>query len=89
MTRTLLLFAIAACGTTPLPPGAVCKATADCESNLMCLDVAQFAGSACTTVGKSCSTSCTTDASCASLGSNFKCFATCTAGAMACEMVAN
>ena len=85
MTRTLLLLAIAACGTTPLPAGAVCKTTADCESNLMCLDFAQFSGSNCMTVGKSCSTTCTDDASCAPLGTNFKCLATCTT-AKACAM---
>ena len=63
--------------SSKLPPGAVCKQTTDCESDLMCLDVAQFSGTACTVVGKSCSQVCTSDPDCASLGSNFKCFAGC------------
>lgn len=72
----IALFA-AACGTNPLPAGAVCKQASDCESGLGCLDVAQFSGSACTVVGKACSKTCTTAADCASLGSNFQCFAGC------------
>jgi hypothetical protein len=87
--RALLLgcLLISGCADSPLPAGAVCKATADCDTDLMCLDVAQFSGTACTVVGKSCSKTCTDDPSCASLGANFRCFATCTAD-KACEMVA-
>ncbi len=77
MKAALLVLALGACATSPLPPGAVCKQTSDCESDLMCLDVAQFSGSTCTVVGKSCSKVCTIDTDCASLGANFKCFAGC------------
>ena len=78
----IALFA-AACGTNPLPAGAVCKATSDCEGGLDCLDVAQINGSTCMVVGKACSKTCTTAADCASLGSNFQCFAGC-GSAMTC-----
>ena len=77
MLRVLAVVILAACGTSPLPAGAVCKQTGDCDSNLMCLDVAQFSGSACTVVGKACSVVCTTDTECAPLGSSFHCFAGC------------
>jgi len=77
MKAAILLLVLVACATSPLPPGAVCKQTADCESDLMCLDVAQFSGATCTVVGKSCSKVCTGDGDCASLGANFKCFAGC------------
>jgi hypothetical protein len=72
-----LVIALAACGTTPLPAGAVCKQTADCATGLSCLDVAQFTGTTCSVVGKSCSIVCTNDAGCATLGANFKCFMGC------------
>jgi hypothetical protein len=87
MTRILIIVALAACGTSSLPAGAKCTATADCDSGLTCLDVAQFSGTTCTTVGKTCSTTCTDDPSCAPLGANFKCFATCTADKV-CAMTA-
>jgi hypothetical protein len=67
----------AACGTDPLPAGAVCKASSDCKTGLECVDVAQFNGSACSVVGKACSITCTTDPDCATLGTNFHCFAGC------------
>lgn len=86
MRWTLLIALCVACGTSPLPPGAVCKQSSDCESGLGCLDVAQFNGSMCTVVGKSCSKTCTGDPDCAGLGSNFKCFAGCGAD-MTCEQV--
>lgn len=87
MLRALVLVTtLAACSSSStLPAGAVCKANGDCDTPLSCLDVAQFNGSACTVVGKSCSHTCTDDASCAGLGSNFKCFATCTTDKV-CEM---
>jgi hypothetical protein len=89
MKATLLIALLGACGTDPLPPGAVCKVTADCDSakNLMCLDVAQFSGPQCTVVGQSCSIACTDDSSCTVLGTNFKCFAGC-GTQKTCEMVA-
>jgi hypothetical protein len=70
---------LGACGTdpAPLPAGAVCKQTSDCKTGLMCLDVAQFNGSACTVVDQACSTTCTGDGDCAPLGTKFKCFAGC------------
>jgi hypothetical protein len=78
-------LAVAGCATNTLPAGAKCSATADCDSGLMCLDVAQFAGTTCTVVGKACSIVCTGDPGCTSLGTNFKCFAGCGAD-MTCEM---
>jgi len=76
--KALAFAALVACSSSPLPAGAECSASSDCDKGLMCLGVAQFTGSACTTVGKTCSTTCTDDPSCAPLGSAFKCFATCT-----------
>lgn len=77
--RTLLLaILLSACGTSSLPAGAVCDSTSECDSGLTCLEYAQVTPTSCTVVGKACSTTCTNDASCASLGANFKCFATCT-----------
>jgi hypothetical protein len=69
--------ALAACGTSALPAGAVCKQSSECESGLSCLDVAQFNGTTCTVIGKSCSIVCTGDPDCAALGATFKCFAGC------------
>ena len=84
MIKLILVVAIAgsaaiACGTSPLPAGAECKQTTDCESTLDCLDVAMFTGSACSVVAHTCSVTCTgaTDTSCKALGSNFTCFAGC------------
>ena len=85
--KAFALFLLAACGTTPLPAGAVCKATLDCEAELSCLDLGQFNGTACTVIGKSCTKTCTDDAGCASLGTNFKCFATCSTDKV-CALVA-
>jgi hypothetical protein len=81
MKTTLAAFLfvlVSACGTSDLPAGAVCEATADCEGGLSCLDIAQINGTTCTVVGKTCSTTCANDAACAPLGANFRCFATCT-----------
>jgi hypothetical protein len=79
--KTLVTLVIAistmACATDPLPAGAVCQATADCKSGLSCLDLAQFNGTMCMVVGKTCSTTCATDPDCAPLGANFRCFAGC------------
>ena len=76
--RFALLFLVACSSSSTLPAGAVCKATADCDKGLMCLEVAQFgSGSACTVIGMSCSLPCTDNSSCSSLGSSFACFATC------------
>jgi len=83
----LLAVALAGCGTTALPAGARCTATVDCETDLSCLDLGQFSGSVCTVPGKTCTTTCTDDASCAPLGANFKCFATCGTDKV-CAMVA-
>jgi hypothetical protein len=69
--------ALAACGTSSLPAGAQCSQSSECDSNLSCLDLAQFSGSVCSVVGKTCSKVCGGDTDCASLGSNFKCFAGC------------
>lgn len=77
MLRVLVMVVLGACGTSPLPAGAVCKQTGDCEADLTCLDVGQFSGSACTVVGKTCSKTCSTNADCAALGSSFMCFAGC------------
>ena len=77
MIRIALLTALAACGTSSLPAGAQCSQTSECDTDLMCLDLAQFTGSACSVVGKTCTKVCTGDPGCTSLGSNFKCFAGC------------
>jgi hypothetical protein len=83
----IVLLLVSACGTDSLPAGGVCKQTSDCDSDLMCLDVAQFSGTTCMVVGKSCSITCQDDAGCASLGSNFRCFAGCGADKV-CGMIA-
>jgi hypothetical protein len=79
----VLLITLAACGTSQLPAGAQCSQSADCDSELSCLDLAQFSGTTCSVVGKTCSKVCADDTGCASLGSNFKCFAGC-GSAMTC-----
>ena len=78
LAKTLaLVVALSACGTTALPPGGVCKQTSECESGLMCLDVAQFSGQTCNVVGKSCTITCAGDGDCSMFGAKFKCFAGC------------
>jgi hypothetical protein len=77
MLRVLVVLVLAACGTSAAPAGAVCQQSSDCETDLMCLEIGQFSGSACTVVGKTCSKTCAADTDCASLGSNFHCFAGC------------
>ncbi len=62
---------------TKLPAAAECTESSACDTGLSCLDVAQFSGGSCTVVGKECTIVCTGDGDCASLGSNFKCFAGC------------
>ena len=79
MWRALTFVALVGCSTSTLPASAACSASSDCDKGLMCLDFAQINGSACMNVGKQCTIACTDDASCASLGSAFRCFATCTA----------
>lgn len=81
--RTVLLIALASCGTSSLPAGAECHATSECDTGLDCLDLAQFAGSACTVIAKTCSKTCTGDPGCADLGAGYKCFAGC-GSAMTC-----
>ncbi len=87
--RVLLVALVCSCGTSSsdLPAGAVCHETADCAPDLMCLDYAQVTSTSCMTLGKLCSTTCVNDASCAPLGANFKCFATCTADKVCGEVV--
>jgi len=75
--RILLLLAITACGTTPLPPSAVCEQTDECEDGLACLEIGQTNGGSCMVVGKVCSITCTDDTHCMTLGPNFRCFAGC------------
>ena len=74
--RILALLLVAAC-TSGSPAGATCKTNSDCESPLKCLDVAQYAGTNCTVIGHACSQTCVDDSGCASLGTNFHCFAGC------------
>ncbi len=79
MTKIAIAFTFAltfGC-TTKLPAGAECTESSACESGLSCLDVAQVTGTSCTVVGMACSMVCAGDGDCASLGSNFKCFAGC------------
>ncbi|MBL0213784.1 MAG: hypothetical protein IPQ07_07870 [Myxococcales bacterium] len=94
--RLLLLLAalsavtaLGACGSTStLPPGAVCDQTSECDPDLTCLEIAQVTATSCTVVGKTCSTTCINDASCAPLGADFRCFATCTADKVCGELAA-
>jgi hypothetical protein len=83
LCSAFVAFAAVACGTSQLPAGAQCSQSADCDTDLSCLDLAQFTGSACSVIGKTCSKVCANDTGCASLGSNFKCFAGC-GSAMTC-----
>ena len=77
LTSLAAVIALASCGTTTLPAGTACQQPADCDSGLSCLDLAQFTGTMCTVVGKSCSITCTIDSDCANLGATYKCFAGC------------
>ena len=80
---------LGACGTTStLPAGAVCDQTSECDPDLTCLEIAQVTATSCTVVGKTCSTSCVDDASCAPLGTEFRCFATCTTDKVCGEVAA-
>jgi hypothetical protein len=76
------LVALAACGTSTKPAGAVCSQMTECESSLDCLELGQFSGSACTAAGKVCTHSCQQRGDCTDLGSNFDCFATCSGGSI-------
>jgi hypothetical protein len=87
MLRVLVVVVLAACGTDAKPAGGVCDQTSDCALGLDCLEIAQFNGSACTVVGKTCSNTCMNDTDCFTLGSNFHCFATC-GSAMVCGATA-
>ena len=78
--------ALAACGTSAKPAGAVCSDTSECETGQACLELGQFTGSACTVAGKVCTTTCQTSADCEGLGSSFMCFASC-GSAMICGAV--
>lgn len=73
----VVLLALGACGTSAKPAGAVCSQMSECESSLDCLDLGQFAGSACTVVGKVCTHTCQVKSDCTDLGANFDCFAAC------------
>ena len=81
--RSLIFFALAACASSSLPAGAECSQTSDCSSGLTCLEFGQFSGSACTTVGKMCSSTCTSNTDCGHLGPSFTCLASC-GSAMVC-----
>lgn len=63
--------------TSDLPASAVCEMTDACSAGLECLPVSQHGATECTVVGLACSITCTTDADCAGLGANFKCFESC------------
>ncbi len=54
-----------------------CTTDAQCNGGLQCLGFATFTDGGCTESGKACSTPCTDDTSCASLGAKFKCFQGC------------
>jgi hypothetical protein len=82
-----IVLVLAACGTNPLPAGAVCKQSNDCEAGLSCLELAQFTGPTCTVVGETCTVTCQHDTDCATLGTNFKCFATCGSDMTCAEIV--
>jgi hypothetical protein len=91
MTRAIsilvLCAAAAGCDPAPLPAGAVCEETTDCEDGLACLQLGQVSGGACTVVGTICSITCADDTACGALGADFHCFATCGAD-MVCAEVA-
>ena len=87
MLVVAVVAALAACGTSSKPAGAVCTDSSECEAAQSCLELGQFSGSACTVVGKVCSKSCTSNGDCAELGSAFMCFASC-GSAMVCGATA-
>lgn len=69
------------CGLNPLPAGAVCEGTADCDDGLSCIDLAVHSKpSECEVVGQMCSVHCRTDKDCEGLGKEgetFKCLEGC------------
>jgi hypothetical protein len=80
----LVLVALVACTSSSLPAGAACSGSgADCDDGLSCLQFGEFVGSACSVVGDMCTKTCGSNGDCASLGSNFMCFASC-GGTMIC-----
>lgn len=78
----LVMLLFAACGTAPLPAGAVCEKTDTCEDGLECLPMSEFSADSCEDVGYLCTTSCDGDGDCLSLGASYKCFETCDGGHM-------
>jgi hypothetical protein len=89
MTRYALLVALAACTSSSLPAGAECSGSSatDCDDGLSCLAFGEFVGSACNVVGDMCSKTCGSNGDCATLGTNFMCFASC-GSAMICGAAA-
>lgn len=80
----VLTVALVACTSSSLPAGAECSGSgADCGDGLSCLQFGEFVGSACSVVGNMCTKTCGSNGDCATLGSNFMCFAGCE-GAMIC-----
>ncbi len=81
MTRYALLAALVACTSSSLPAGAECSGSgADCDSGLSCLQLGQSVGGTCSVVGDECTKTCGSNGDCASLGTNFMCFASCNGG---------
>lgn len=78
-------FILAACSSpaSSEPAGASCSSSSACESGLTCSTLSQFSDAGCTSVGTVCSKTCQADSDCASLGSKYKCFASCS-GASTC-----
>ena len=75
---SIVIVVVAGCvGGSGLPASAVCETTSECEEGLSCEPFAVFEQGVCRELGRTCSTTCETDADCASLGSSFRCFATC------------
>jgi hypothetical protein len=83
----LAALALACSSTAPVngkAAGEVCSTTSECAVG-SCLGLAVYPpDGGCSVVGTSCTTGCSTDADCASLGSNFKCFEGCPGGQKTC-----
>src|SRR5579862_5556141 len=88
-TLTLVAALVSACGSSGLnPAGYGCTSSDQCAAGLSCLGVipvATDAGMTCATAAMTCSKQCSTDADCAAVGANFKCFPGCS-GMMACAL---
>jgi hypothetical protein len=83
-----ILFALPGCSTTAPQnnkgAGEVCGSNSECATG-NCLGLAVFPGDGgCSIAGMSCSTTCSSDGDCASLGANFKCFEGCNGGPKTC-----